>query len=89
MARPTTVRPVRFPDGELEAVVAAAAAAGLTVNAWVRRACRGAAEMERSIALEAEAAVPPSHAELVAMPRAQFEQARREFTPDFGKRLRP
>jgi hypothetical protein len=45
---------VNFGKGELEVARAAADAAGLCLNAWIRRACEKAVEMERSLALEAE-----------------------------------
>jgi hypothetical protein len=49
-------RSVNF-GSELEALQRAASAAGLKFNAWVRRACREQADLERAIAAqEAEAA---------------------------------
>jgi hypothetical protein len=77
----TSVRPVRFPDDELEAAVAAAAAAGLNLNAWVRRACRGAAELEAAIALEGEAAL--AHGPVVRELDVVHAAGGREFRPDF------
>jgi hypothetical protein len=81
---------VKFGAGELPAFKLAAEAAGLSFNAWVRRACRGAAELEAAVRLEGEA-----EADRVLRPFAELERpqktgfARREFTPDFGKRLKP
>lgn len=40
---------VRFPDRELELIREAAAASGVSFNAWVRRACVERAELERSL----------------------------------------
>jgi hypothetical protein len=69
---------VKFGEGELDAFRAAADAAGLKFNAWVRRACRGAAELEAAVALEQESWVQqPSVVVDVAFPPA------RAFTPDF------
>jgi hypothetical protein len=46
----TTVKPVRFPDAELDVCRAAASSAGLKFNAWVRRACREQAALELALA---------------------------------------
>ncbi len=43
---------IRFGGGELEDFRAAASSAGLKFNAWVRRACREAAALERAVAQE-------------------------------------
>jgi hypothetical protein len=85
----TTVKPVRFPDAELEVALAAAAKAGLKFNAWVRRACREQADLERAIAAQdAESKVGLERDGGVDWPLGSAA-ADRPFTPDFGKRLKP
>jgi hypothetical protein len=75
---------VRWAEGELEQFRGAAAKAGLKFNAWVRRACRDQADLERAIAaqeaegrngIERPGWDPPAAG------------AAKEFRPDFGKRL--
>ena len=79
---------VRFGrDGELEAAQAAAAAAGLSFNAWVRRACVRQAELERSLAAQEVAEVVGPVRMDVPVPVARHTVAR-AFTPDFGARLK-
>jgi hypothetical protein len=78
-------RSVNF-GSELEMVQRAASAAGLKFNAWVRRACRDQADLERAIAAqEAEGrnGIERPGWDPPAAPAAQ------EFRPDFGKRLKP
>jgi hypothetical protein len=80
------VKPIRFPDAELEVAARAAGAAGLKFNAWVRRACREQADLERAIAAqEAEGrnGIERPGWDPPAAPAAK------EFRPDFGKRLKP
>lgn len=55
----TWVRPVRWRVSELELVSAEAELSGLNFNAWVRRACRERAELERSLRLAAEQSFRP------------------------------
>ena len=85
---PSRVRPVRFPEDEDAVVVAAAAAAGVTVNRWVRRACREAAALERAVAAQDEGLGAGSLAAGKAGITGTAELPRtsppaRPFTPDF------
>jgi hypothetical protein len=70
------VRSVRWGKGELDLFGAAADAAGLNFNAWVRRACREAAALERAVEREESARAEPAY---VALNAAMV----REFKPDF------
>ena len=79
----TRVRTFRFNDAEEALVLGASAAAGLTPNAWVRRAVRETAAMERAVVaedarvgLEREGWDTPVVAQRAAV-------ASRSFTPDF------
>jgi hypothetical protein len=85
------VKPIRFPDAELEVAARAAGAAGLKFNAWVRRACREQADLERAIAaqeaegrngIERPGWDPPAAVNVTTSRTTTFR-------PDFGKRLKP
>jgi hypothetical protein len=79
----TKVQPVRFRLDELEAAKASADAAGMTFNAWVRRACKEAADLERAVhkgddrdpGVRQQAAVP--------VEAGSSQRVRNDFSPDW------
>lgn len=78
-----TRRTVCFSDAEFELVLAAAVAAGLTPNKWIRRACVEAAQLERAVdARDAEVSVA---AQLTPAVRTSEHRVERSFTPDFKR----